>query len=46
LGAKFETNNEIPEDMKTEVEKYRHKLVEKIAETDDALLEKYLGGQN
>ncbi|MBI2031451.1 MAG: elongation factor G [Candidatus Levybacteria bacterium] len=45
LGAKFEVSDEIPADMKDEVEKYRHKLIEKIAETDDALLEKYLGGE-
>lgn len=45
LGAKFETSDEIPADMKDEVEKYRHKLIEKIAETDDKLLEKYLGGE-
>jgi len=45
LGAKFEISDEIPADMKDDVEKYRHKLIEKIAETDDALLEKYLGGE-
>jgi len=44
LGAKFEIKKEIPEDIKTQVEEYRQKLVEKIAETSDALLEKYLGG--
>lgn len=35
---------EIPSDMLPEVEEYRKKLVEKIAESDDALLEKYLEG--
>lgn len=45
LGAKYEIRDSIPEDMKDEVEKYRNKLIEKIAETDDALLEKYLGGE-
>ncbi len=35
---------EIPADLKDEVTKSRHDLVEKIAETDDALLEKYLNG--
>jgi elongation factor G len=45
LGAKFDVLDEIPEDMKKQVEEYRHKLVEKIAETDDALLEKYLNNQ-
>lgn len=45
LGAKFEVSDEVPEDMKEQVEEYRHKLIEKIAETDDALLEKYLAGE-
>jgi len=45
LGAKFEVKDEVPEDMKDIVEEYRSKLVEKIAETDDSLLEKYLGGE-
>lgn len=35
---------EIPEDMKAKVEEYRAKLVEKVAEADDALIEKYLAG--
>ncbi len=43
LGANAE-EVEIPSDLKDEVEKSRHELVEKIAETDDALLEKYLNG--
>jgi elongation factor G len=38
-------HKDIPEDMKAEAEKRRHALVEKIAETDDALLEKYLAGE-
>lgn len=45
LGAKFEIKDEVPEDMKDQVEEYRNKLIEKIAETDDALLEQYLGGE-
>jgi len=36
---------EIPENMKADVEKYRHIMVEKIAEQDEALTEKYLSGQ-
>lgn len=44
LGAKFEVT-EIPEDMKAQVKEYRHKLVEKIAETDNVLIDKYLNGQ-
>ncbi|RPI35792.1 MAG: elongation factor G [Nitrospiraceae bacterium] len=35
---------DIPAELKDEAEKYRKKLVEKIAESDDALLEKYLEG--
>jgi len=45
LGAEFDVSSEIPEDLKKQVEKYRHKLIEKIAETDDKLLEKYLSGE-
>ncbi len=45
LGAKFDVTDDIPEDLKTQVEEYRHKLIEKISETDDALLEKYLNGE-
>ncbi|KAF0182099.1 MAG: elongation factor G [Nitrospirae bacterium] len=35
---------EVPADLKESAEEYRRKLVEKIAEADDALLEKYLEG--
>jgi len=45
LGAKFNITDEVPEDMKDQIEEYRAKLVEKISETDDVLLEKYLGNQ-
>ena len=45
LGAKFDVTDEIPQGMKNEIEKYRAKLVEKIAETDDVLMEKYLNNQ-
>src|SRR3989338_4433051 len=45
LGVVFDVTMEIPEDLKNQVEKYRHKLIEKIAETDDKLLEKYLSGE-
>jgi elongation factor G len=38
------TESDIPSDMMSETEEYRKKLVEKIAESDDALLEKYLEG--
>jgi len=36
---------EIPEHMKSEVKKARHELVERIADNDDALMSKYLDGQ-
>ncbi|TSC60512.1 MAG: elongation factor G [Parcubacteria group bacterium LiPW_15] len=35
----------IPENMKSEVEKYRHDAVEKIVDTEDALMAKYLEGK-
>jgi elongation factor G len=35
----------IPEDEKDRVEHWRHELIEKAAETDDALTEKYLAGE-
>jgi len=35
---------EIPQEMKAAADEFRKKLVEKIAEADDALLEKYLEG--
>jgi len=44
LGAKYDITDDIPADMKDQVEEYRHKLVEKIVETDEALLDKYLNG--
>jgi len=36
---------EIPEDMKAMVEEYRAELIERVVEVDDALTEKYLGGE-
>ncbi|MGA2911083.1 MAG: elongation factor G [Candidatus Levyibacteriota bacterium] len=44
LGAEFDVTDEIPAEMAEQVKKYRHKLIEKIAETDDALTDKYLHG--
>ncbi|OGK14023.1 translation elongation factor G [Candidatus Roizmanbacteria bacterium RIFCSPHIGHO2_01_FULL_38_15] len=44
-GVKYETSDEIPADIKKTVLEYRAKMIEKIAETDDALLEKYLNGE-
>ncbi|MFH0863981.1 MAG: elongation factor G [Candidatus Gottesmanbacteria bacterium] len=45
IGASFDTSDEIPADLKDEVETARYKLIEKISETDDILLDKYLNGQ-
>ncbi|AKM82680.1 TPA: elongation factor G [Candidatus Berkelbacteria bacterium] len=39
------TEEEIPADLKTKAEEYRQKLIEKIAETDDTLINKYLEGE-
>ncbi len=44
-GAKYEVRDEVPEEMKEEVEKYRAKLIEQICETDDVLLEKFFAGE-
>ncbi len=45
LGAKFEVKKEIPAPLSGDlIKKYRHELVEQIAETDEKLLEKYLSG--
>jgi len=39
------TEEEIPANMTAQAEEYRTKLVESIAETDEDLMEKYLGGE-
>ncbi|MDO5617395.1 elongation factor G [Kocuria sp.] len=44
LGASYETQ-EIPADLQDRAEEYRNKLVEDVAEADDDLMEKYLGGE-
>lgn len=36
---------EVPADMMEEVKKYRTEMIEKAVEADEALLEKYLGGE-
>jgi elongation factor G len=43
LGAKYEIQ-EIPADLLEKAKEYRHHLVERVAEADDALMEKYLDG--
>ncbi|MCL2455747.1 MAG: elongation factor G [Micrococcales bacterium] len=44
MGEKYQVE-EIPADLAETVEQYRAELVEAVAETDEALLEKYLGGE-
>lgn len=43
-GGEF-SQKEIPEELKKSAQEMRTKLLESVAETDDALLEKYLDGQ-
>lgn len=44
LGETYDTV-EIPADLADKAEEYRTKLIEAVAETDEELLEKYLGGE-
>jgi elongation factor G len=44
LGKKYEFAD-IPPEMKEEAEKWRGHLIEAIAEEDEALLDKYIGGE-
>ena len=44
LGAEYEVQD-IPADLKEKAEEYRAQLVETVAESDEALLEKYFDGQ-
>ncbi|MBV0894056.1 elongation factor G [Microbacterium sp. NC79] len=44
MGAKYDVQ-EIPADLAEKAAEYRAKLLETVAETDDALLEKYFGGE-
>ena len=43
LGEKYEVQ-EIPADLKEKAEQYRQELLETVAESDEALLEKFFGG--
>ncbi|MBV8180179.1 MAG: elongation factor G [Mycobacterium sp.] len=43
LGETYDTI-EIPADLQEKADEYRTKLLEAVAETDEALLEKYVGG--
>ncbi|GAA1440155.1 elongation factor G [Leifsonia poae] len=44
MGAKYAIE-EIPADLVEKAEEYRQALLETVAETDDALLEKFFGGE-
>lgn len=44
LGETYETID-IPADLQEKADEYRTKLLEAVAETDEALLEKYFGGE-
>ena len=44
LGESYEVE-EIPADLVEKAEQYRSELIEAVAETDETLLEKYLGGE-
>jgi len=44
LGAHYEVH-EIPAELAEKAAEYRHALLETVAETDDALLEKYFSGE-
>jgi elongation factor G len=44
LGTDIE-DTEIPDEVKEQAQEYRAKLIESVAETDEALIEKYLEGE-
>ncbi|MEU1548994.1 elongation factor G [Nocardia sp. NPDC005745] len=44
LGEQYEVV-EIPDDLKERAEQYRQELLETVAESDEALLEKFFGGE-
>jgi elongation factor G len=44
LGGSFEVTD-VPNDMKEDVARFRSEVIEKIVEFDDALVEKYLNGE-
>lgn len=50
LGAKFDITNlsdtpNLPDGLKEKVEQYREQLIEAIVETDEALMDQYLSGE-
>lgn len=44
-GIKYDILDEIPEEVQGKAKEFHARMVEQIAETDDALLEKYLNGE-
>ncbi|HMK44134.1 MAG TPA: elongation factor G [Dissulfurispiraceae bacterium] len=44
LGSKF-VEGDVPEEYASQVKEYRDKMLEAIADVDEALMEKYLGGE-
>ncbi len=44
MGSNYEVKD-IPAELEEKAQEYREKMVEAIAETDDELMEKYLGGE-
>ncbi len=44
-GTEYTITDELPEEVKEKVVEMRAKLVEQVAETNDKLLDKYLGGE-
>jgi len=45
LGAKYEVGD-IPEDLVDSAKQFREELIEALADVDDSLMEKYLGGED
>ena len=44
MGSKYEVED-IPEELQERAEEYREKMLEAVAESDEELMEKYLGGE-
>ncbi|WP_024788193.1 MULTISPECIES: elongation factor G [unclassified Lebetimonas] len=44
LGSKYKVED-IPAELRDKAEEYREKLIESVAETDEALMEKYFAGE-
>jgi elongation factor G len=45
LGAEFK-EDEIPEDYRAQADEYRDKMIEALADIDEAIMEKYLNGED